>query len=597
MDYRGLVSREAPEGLLFRYIDDLKDGLLVYEQVKMPVYKDGGIWTGETARMVKVTCSECEMTDFANYAKGEGYTYSGKKSTYGFVDDWNFGEAVYDGDEITCPNCGASLTVRKAASIGSRLVCTDETFCLSASLLPGARGERPLVLTRWWLRLWSDRDGRSSCTKDAIEAYIFEPKQAVKLNGYRIEYNPHKGGFRVVSPEWRQPKDWSDTSGQYRDVYGLTAEMVEESCLANSKFYEYMKGWSYSGWKSPVAYLRAYQKWPQIENLVVQGAGYLLDRMLDAVWRSPDWEGRNDKGLPVLPDLDLTQNRPAQMLRLNKEEFRWCREMKWDLYHLNVYVKAKEIGRPMELPGDVTLLHEYGAEDIEKILPWAPVGKTIRYLFRQMEAFGLEPEDEDPDPDAGLIGATLLADYWRMAERLEWDLNDPAVMWPKDLLAAHDGAAGAVRVESSKLLWKDFKARKKKLMRYAYTSGGLTITPAGSQEALNYESKVLGHCVKTYGEDCAKGLTAIFFIRHTWAPGRPYYTLELDEKGVRVKQNRGRHNCPRTKEVKKFEDEWLAWVKKGCPRKADGTPVGAKPPVRKKPKEDKPIQKKGANVA
>ncbi|MDE7376690.1 MAG: PcfJ domain-containing protein, partial [Muribaculaceae bacterium] len=60
------------------------------------------------------------------------------------------------------------------------------------------------------------------------------------------------------------------------------------------------------------------------------------------------------------------------------------------------------------------------------------------------------------------------------------------------------------------------------------------------------------------------GGTAIFFIRRTVEPGKPYYTLELDEKALTVRQNRGLRNCGKTPEVQAFEEMWLAWVRAGA---------------------------------
>lgn len=50
------------------------------------------------------------------------------------------------------------------------------------------------------------------------------------------------------------------------------------------------------------------------------------------------------------------------------------------------------------------------------------------------------------------------------------------------------------------------------------------------------------------------------FIRRSDAPDEPYYTLELDEGHLTVRQNRGLRNCARTKEVRDFEAAWLEWA-------------------------------------
>ena len=50
----------------------------------------------------------------------------------------------------------------------------------------------------------------------------------------------------------------------------------------------------------------------------------------------------------------------------------------------------------------------------------------------------------------------------------------------------------------------------------------------------------------------------------------------LDERELTVRQNRGMRNCPRTPEVRAFEDLWLSWVRAGAPRDSDGKPICTK---------------------
>lgn len=64
-----------------------------------------------------------------------------------------------------------------------------------------------------------------------------------------------------------------------------------------------------------------------------------------------------------------------------------------------------------------------------------------------------------------------------------------------------------------------------------------------------------------------------YFIRRAKAPRKSFYTLELNEGKLVVRQNRGRRNCARTKEVEELEAVWLAWLKAGAPRDAKGRPV------------------------
>ena len=71
------------------------------------------------------------------------------------------------------------------------------------------------------------------------------------------------------------------------------------------------------------------------------------------------------------------------------------------------------------------------------------MAKSIRYLYRQYELLGVEPEDEDPEP-YGMPDVRTLIDYWHMAGALGYDLDDTQVLYPADLLAAHDEATAAM---------------------------------------------------------------------------------------------------------------------------------------------------------
>ena len=98
-------------------------------------------------------------------------------------------------------------------------------------------------------------------------------------------------------------------------------------------------------------------------------------------------------------------------------------------------------------------------------------------------------------------------------------------------------------------------------MELAWEKNGIFIRPAETQSELKREGEFLHHCVAGYAERHANGGTAIFFIRRSEEPEVPWYTLELDEKNLTVRQNRGKHNCARTEEITEFENLWLEEIK------------------------------------
>ena len=142
-----------------------------------------------------------------------------------------------------------------------------------------------------------------------------------------------------------------------------------------------------------------------------------------------------------------------------------------------------------------------------------------------------------------------------------------------DLIRAHDAVTGLILQREQDAMANSFRLRRKQLRKYAFAADGLLIHPAASQRELTEEGDALHHCVSSYGKRHAAGETAIFFIRRASKPGTPYYTLELDERALKVRQNRGSYNRARTPEVQAFEEKWLAWLQSGCQRDKKGRPV------------------------
>lgn len=242
----------------------------------------------------------------------------------------------------------------------------------------------------------------------------------------------------------------------------------------------------------------------------------------------------------------------------------------WGALLWRLFTRAKAAGETLT---DADIVHAFclGEEDVLDLVGRGPVGKSLRYLLRQIERAGVEPEDEDPDPN-GVIDVSILLDYWRMAELVGRDLRirpsaGRKICWrPTTVCRPRQHSLKPRRQPSSSASggssWPDMP------------SNGGAADPAGRQpEGAGGGGDALKHCVGTYAKDHANGKTAIFFVRRAKEPKKSYYTLELDEGKLTVRQNRGRRNCARTKEVEEFEAVWLAWIRAGAPRDAKGRPV------------------------
>lgn len=581
-DFRKLIPREPPEGFLEWAAKELCGSLdtygMLYEQEWV---EDWGLdlLLDELAkprkrRMVRVECSCCGYRDLYHYGKITGW----KPGGYGFVLPESYAEVeggtVYgDGENIPCPQCGTPVLIRKRAAVKKNGDCfvTASSQAMSAAVV----GEdHLLVLTGWVIQRRAGIGGGSHLAAIPAEAYVFSDTECAQLMGWSCGYSGTGGYFTQYARSWRQPKGWKERWGQEEHIFGLTPDLVTQSCLPHCKLWEYMVPRPGAA-HYPVAYLRMYQTHPNVEAVLIHGLPRVLDDLIIRHTREDAWEN-NVQGQLDLTELDWSQTRPAQMLHLTKDELRLAQEQDWGVLFWDLFRYSKAAGEALT-GQDILNAFYLGDDHVGQLVGRGSVAKSIRYLLQQCgqweDAYEPEPEDEDPEPDAAIPDVQILLDYWSMAEQLGQDLTDAQVRYPRSLLIAHDEAAELMRQRREAGRANLFRLRRKYLSKWTFAVDGLLIRPARSQKDLTNEGNSLHHCVSTYGNRHAKGESAIFFIRRKSRPGEPYYTLELDEKTLTVRQNRGLRNCPRTQEVRAFEDLWLSWVRAGAPRDERGNPV------------------------
>ena len=587
-----LVSRTSPEGLTdwAPVRDDLEYWGLVYEAVWV---QDNGleVLLDEGARprkrkAVEVRCSCCGESRIMPWARTDE-----RHGGYGFLqENERSGETAPVGswDESVCPICGCPVRVKKAAEVGQGYFVADETQAMSAAVVGK---EKYLALTGWTIQRRVYRNARAELKALPAEAYVFARDYCRKLMGWRNSYSGNAGYFISYSPDWSEPQKWHESWGLAGGIFGLTPELVAESCLPNCKLDVYMETFQNEKPKYPVMYLRLYQVRPNVENLLLSGLPMVLDDLLDEVYHGFRWQEANTYGnipMALAPMTELRWNTPApsRMLGLTKEELRLGREQGWDAFFWRLFVRTKAQGE--RLTGeDIQNAFLLGDSNLLELPGQGPVGKSIRYLFKQQERYDWAYNDpyvaeedyeelEEPVPGA-YSDVTTLLDYWTACRMLGRNLDDVQVRFPRNLIEAHDAALEQRRIAEAKkadaALAPRFRVRRRQLAKYIFEADGLKIIPAGSRAELQKEADTLHHCVWTYARRHAEGDTAIFFIRRTVEPWKPYYTLELDEKKLTVRQNRGLRNCGKTAAVQAFEDLGISWVRAGAKRDEWGRPV------------------------
>lgn len=529
IDYEPLLPVSPPVDLV-RWAQEQE----VFQQEYL-IYKAGQVYDPLEDRRrpaVEVVCTNCGKTFHAEKVDAGGCSACCAPAPFGWH-HWKLSESVISGSLTKCPLCECEAEVKHIGSIPRGI--EDYAWITTMLRLPVQGRRDRLVLAEWAVSRAIDKSGQSSYTTAPYSAWVVEEKKVVRLMGYIRTMS----GSISLFHRWRQRKTFCDVYGCVSICYPWDPSLLEGTTAENCKLDLYQK----AGGKRMVSYLALWRRRPSVENLLVQGCGRFLVELIDNEKSS----GTDHGGIPKLPDVNWKEKRPAQMLGLNKEEFRYMRQMRWNVEDLERYRLVKKSGLPVRLPEDMELLRNKPAYEINRILEEGPrqdFWRILRYLKKQTATWG------------------ILQDYWHMAHRLHRDLTDSLVRWPRNLKAAHDQVMEEQKVREDAALNEMFIERAEELDYLSFELDGLSIRPCRTETELIREGKDLHHCVATYAKKHVEGRTAILFIRQTAEPDKPFFTLEFDEKAKKVLQNRGLRNCDRTPEVKEFEKAWLDHVRR-----------------------------------
>ena len=534
-DYTKLVPFQPPEGLLdwaLKRTPELQKDIMVYKLrwVADPI-------TGLKHREIEGWCSACGATDL--------FDYYGAAETPGFLQyeaGINGPKIIKNGGECACPECG-----KKLLAIHCGVFKTSYHLGTGWPMTVG-RVEDKLVLTGWHIVRDVYKYGGAYRTETAMwpyEAYVVEKRKLVRLKAYS-QY------FTAITflPGWTQNRRCDDEWGATSQIYPWDPRILEGSTAENSALDRYLKS---GGTLRPVTYLRLWKQHKNVENLVMQGAGGLLNSMMEGALYADGYYGKARVSTWAIHGIDWKENRPAQMLGLNKDEFRRAVRLKLDKYGLKMVVRLKELGQTLKTDEETALCAKFGSLGvIDMAEKKEPVLKIVRYINRQRTKYPGEKSK---------LAASLLEDYWDMARKAGDDMNDPKVLWPQHLLSAHDAVMLRTKWDEKPAWKEDFRRVGERLEPLRFEADGFVIFPCPNQSDLIREGKILDHCVARYANTHKDGKQCIFFLRKAEAPEIPFYTLELDVDSRTVLQNRGKRNCAETKDVVRFRSQWVEYIK------------------------------------
>lgn len=147
-------------------------------------------------------------------------------------------------------------------------------------------------------------------------------------------------------------------------------------------------------------------------------------------------------------------------------------------------------------------------------------------------------------------------DYLRNCVKLKYDLEDTAVIKPRNFKKAHDEAYKRVQYITNKTVYDKANKLFKQLHSLEFVGKNFAlIVPKNVFDLIN-EGKNLCHCVGSYIERVAKKESMIFFIRKKDDLSKSYFTLEINSINLKIVQCRGLHNISADDKIIKFVHKW-----------------------------------------
>lgn len=145
-------------------------------------------------------------------------------------------------------------------------------------------------------------------------------------------------------------------------------------------------------------------------------------------------------------------------------------------------------------------------------------------------------------------------DYLNMAKKLKLNLKDKSILYPQNIVKAHNKVKKEYQESKDRTLNNSIKRRSKKLEKNIFKNNKYIIFPAKDYEALIDESSQQENCVRTYAERIANNECDIYFMRLIAHTEKSLVTVEV--KDNKVVQKRIKNNGKTTKNQDKFLQLW-----------------------------------------
>lgn len=429
-----------------------------------------------------------------------------------------------------------------------------------------SRGKRGYLLDRCTAQVLQRISGDELIVR-VMKAYCNYRKEEVpELNVYesmRIFVRRGEDGKCVTEPyhhsfECGDLTPWKH--GYQPIMYAYQSNFNAEVCglLYHRNLDEVLHGtpWQYSQLKqfylfdkepmATVPYLWALLNYPQLEMLFKMGFYNLTCDLIYKV--SPEHT------------LDCTGKKPFEILQVWPEDIATLRRMNGKATDLTHFQKYRKKGIRPKVRAEISAwMDQHGIRadyDILRLMERMTIQKLFGYAEKQFELL------HGGKDGGGLVRYESMGrilseyrDYLRMCEEQQYDMGSTFVLFPRNLMQAHDRISDYIKAKLDAEQKRKFLALYRKVSKsLCFEKNGLVIAFPRSPKDIVAEGNALRHCVGGYVSRVANGDCIILFLRQAGKTKESFYTIEVRDGDVA--QVRGLQNCRPTPEVNSFIADW-----------------------------------------
>lgn len=429
------------------------------------------------------------------------------------------GITYLEDDKVQCPNCHAQTTLKHASYFRTADGAKSKTW--RVMWLTVTHVDKLTTLVYWMITRTVSVYASTSVTVTPRYAFVVDSK----FHYFRFDGKAWKPSSRSVDPEQCFYNSQGRKYGALlsADIPGFAGMSAEKTGL-----YDYLT----QNGGFPVLYLKFWQRFPNIENLVKAGWTHTIDDAITLEVRQALIGGRNVSFPGALKNnVHWNEAAPAKMLSMSRQEVHDNAPLQWSFSQLALWLRFVSAG--LFKPGDTQMFYadfaQFGYADLADWLTIqtrrgdVPLDKLKRYLSKQYERHNLTPE----------TGFRLFIDYRNMLERVDNATGRQSAnveLWPPNLRTAHNNASTQVAALSEDLTAMEFTQVRERWAALEVSDGNICTRLPTCPLDLTIEGRTLCHCVGSYGRQHLAG-KLIVFIRHARRPERPWFTLNVDTTG------------------------------------------------------------------